>query len=1041
MGQPLIGRDEIRAQLADSLDDARAGRGGVLWLTGEAGIGKTRLLTELGDLATGMTVLRGSGWEDAGTPAFWIWTQVLRGAAEITSATDWAPEAASLLTGEFVPKDTAGRFPLFDAVSTVITGLGDRGPTVLLLDDLHWADQGSLRLLRFLVPMLAGSRVLVACGWRAGEADLGDDVAEILARSRSLELVGLAEDEVAALIEAASGLRVEPEDALAVAAQTAGNPLFVLEMARLAAARGTSSVAGTVPATATATIRRRIGRVSQPANDVLVALAVAGPVGSVELLGHLLGRDPDAVADSVDELVGAGLITVDAEPPTFTHALIRATVEDELQPGRRRALHLAVADHLEGRATSAQLAHHLFGAMPLVPVERVAAAAEDAARTAVAMQAFEDAAAIYTRLLDLRTDDPAERSRLLLARGECLLAAGDLETARPSYTEAAELARATGDAAAFARAALGFAAGLSGFEVRLGDRAQLDLLEEALARLPELDAELRAYVLSRLSVAAAYSETPERRGRLADEAVAMARRLGSQACLAHALAAHCDTIAGPADAERREQEASEIITLARAERDRGAELLGLRLRIVARLEHGDAPGAEADMRTFARLAAPLNQPIYGWYVPLWQGYLAQVRGDFDGMRAHADEAGRIGALADSHNAIALSLTQHMWLDNEYADVPRLRAYLDRMYDEVPEMVPIEQTVFSMFPGQPDHVRRAFLPRLGDALAQMPHDDSEWLSYLCHTTTAMFEGNDDGAYATLVYDELLPHRDRYVVDGIAATSLGSVERSLGMLASLTGARELAADHFARALEADQRVGSVAHAPSTHRAHGVMYLRADDPDAARPHLQLARDAYASLKVASRVAEIDELLGDSVTGELPDVVAAGPAAFRQEGAVWRLDFRGRSTSVRHSKGMADLAVLLARPRQEVHALDLVGTTRAPAEGDLGPVLDDVARAAYKLRITELDELIAAGDEAADLEREALLAELSSAFGLGGRARRTGSAAERARSTVTRRIRDAIGSIENAHPELGRHLRASVRTGTFCSYEPELEQTWITV
>jgi hypothetical protein len=158
-----------------------------------------------------------------------------------------------------------------------------------------------------------------------------------------------------------------------------------------------------------------------------------------------------------------------------------------------------------------------------------------------------------------------------------------------------------------------------------------------------------------------------------------------------------------------------------------------------------------------------------------------------------------------------------------------------------------------------------------------------------------------------------------------------------------------------------------------------------------------------------------------------------------VWRVTFRGRSTTVRHGKGMADLAVLLDRPGREAHVLDLAGGGAA-AEDDLGPVLDDRARDEYRRRITELDEAIADGDAAAVAEREALVAELSAAFGLGGRARRTGSAAERARSTVTRRIRDAISLIEQEHPELGRHLRASVRTGAFCSYQPETEQRWIT-
>jgi hypothetical protein len=135
-------------------------------------------------------------------------------------------------------------------------------------------------------------------------------------------------------------------------------------------------------------------------------------------------------------------------------------------------------------------------------------------------------------------------------------------------------------------------------------------------------------------------------------------------------------------------------------------------------------------------------------------------------------------------------------------------------------------------------------------------------------------------------------------------------------------------------------------------------------------------------------------------------------------------------------------------VHVLDLVGagTGGAPRQGDLGEVLDDRARAAYRQRLTDLEERIADaetdGDEealaSATEERELLVAELTGAYGLGGRPRRAGDPSERARTTVTSRIRDAVTRVEGVHPDLGRHLRASVRTGTFCSYQPERPVAW---
>src|SRR5262249_18713200 len=152
---------------------------------------------------------------------------------------------------------------------------------------------------------------------------------------------------------------------------------------------------------------------------------------------------------------------------------------------------------------------------------------------------------------------------------------------------------------------------------------------------------------------------------------------------------------------------------------------------------------------------------------------------------------------------------------------------------------------------------------------------------------------------------------------------------------------------------------------------------------------------------------------------------------------------------KGLRDLAVLLAAPGREVAATELAaGPTAGSAVGALGadPVLDDRARAAYRARLAELDQELARADAGQDIERSArlaaeraaLIAELAHATGLGGRPRKLGDAAERARSTVTARIRDAIGRIERVHPQLGRHLRASIRTGTRCAYRPAETMRW---
>jgi hypothetical protein len=171
---------------------------------------------------------------------------------------------------------------------------------------------------------------------------------------------------------------------------------------------------------------------------------------------------------------------------------------------------------------------------------------------------------------------------------------------------------------------------------------------------------------------------------------------------------------------------------------------------------------------------------------------------------------------------------------------------------------------------------------------------------------------------------------------------------------------------------------------------------------------------------------------------------AVLAHEGSTWAATFGGDTRRLRDSKGMRDLAVLLARQGHEVHCLELVGGV--DVGGGHGPALDDRARRDYQRRIGdlhhEIDEARAANDpvraERAETELDALVEQLSHAFGLSGRSRVSGSAAERARSTVTTRIRGAIRHVVATHPSLGRHLQHSVRTGTWCSYAPEHPVPW---
>jgi tetratricopeptide (TPR) repeat protein len=202
--------------------------------------------------------------------------------------------------------------------------------------------------------------------------------------------------------------------------------------------------------------------------------------------------------------------------------------------------------------------------------------------------------------------------------------------------------------------------------------------------------------------------------------------------------------------------------------------------------------------------------------------------------------------------------------------------------------------------------------------------------------------------------------------------------------------------------------------------------------------ARATFERIGALYQEARAAQACGDSRPGAPP----ADAAVFRREGDYWSVVFEGRTARLRDSKGLQYLARLLAEPGREFHAVDLVAAGRTtPDGGDAGALLDRRAKEAYRRRLAEIEEDVeearATGDlpraAQAEAEREFLARELARAVGLGGRDRRAGSASERARSAVTRAIRQGLARIREHHAALGEHLDRTIRTGTYCAYLPD--------
>jgi hypothetical protein len=230
--------------------------------------------------------------------------------------------------------------------------------------------------------------------------------------------------------------------------------------------------------------------------------------------------------------------------------------------------------------------------------------------------------------------------------------------------------------------------------------------------------------------------------------------------------------------------------------------------------------------------------------------------------------------------------------------------------------------------------------------------------------------------------------------------------------------------------------------------------DRPEEADAQFRHAADVHQRLgarawQLPTRLQRAGLLPGQPAAEQPGGKAPAAGGTFRRDGALWTLGYAGRAVRMRDAKGLRDIAALLRVPGRPVHAADLVAAEEA-ASADLrlgaDEVLDDRARRELRARLLELEEEIEEANRWHDaeraaraaLERDALLRELAAAAGLGGRVRRLGDQSERARKTVTARIRHVIDRVERVHPALGAHLRASVTTGTFCTYSPPSPTAW---
>ena len=1110
----FIGRTRELSELRAALEDSIAGRGGCFLISGEPGIGKTRLADELAADASsrGVRVAWGRCWEGGGAPAYLPWVDVLRSLIlneprERERHSALAPEIAQLipeLSSETVPPRAPSdpqqaRFRLFDAVATLLKQSARSAPLLVILDDLHEADQSSLELLKFVARGLTDARIVVVGTYRDAEVRrssyLSESIGEILRHGHSLPLAGLDQNEVTRIVQD----RAQRSPSAAFASElhrvTAGNPLFVDGVIRVLLAErnlGTSDRIDLrgfkLPEDVRGAIRKRLGLLSPAAQSVLAMAAVVGQEFDTALLRRISSLRVGTSVELMDEASEVGVVALSSHDSyRFTHPLLRESLYKGLTEAERTRLHRVIGEALEQLHAAnltphlAALAHHFVQACAASEPDQIKKAVDYSHRAgwaALEVGAWEDALLHFEaglRHVGSHGEDQKLRADFL----------GSIAWARTWSASESQKSLAESESAIELYEKLGFladAGGLRAFlalqlckddDERLTDMRRamrhFEQAERELAHGPENESVLWLYIGMMI---AAWKTLDAKRGlEVFLPGLQMSQRLQALNSQIHFLnvraylmaytgrisEALATPISNPEENLRLAPESATSIAQNIAQSDLIARVRQLERAGAVRWRLWDP--AEAKPWLLKGIAEPaLGGTIVLQSLLQTLGVACVMSGNIEEARALLDQApntllGGSAALcvgdwprAKSLLEAGLSNTITTGARERQADLSFWYARLLRISGENARAIAMLEDL---------------LQTLGDGSLPLVE---LWLRpecVLCHAQ----DTNLDGARLHLARcREIIGAGEDWL--GLA----GAVVRAEAVVAAMEKRLPDAETFFERAIatfthyslpweqaETLLQWGRVLAAGHEHRANEKF-------DAA---IEIYRRYGAGERWLERVQEARGSLPrkDSPVEDQP-ASSSSPAEniFRKDGDFWTVTHSGRTFRLRNLKGLEYIAYLLAHPGVRIHACDLVavvegralhdaaasvghaqaqGLVAASDLGDAGEALDAQAVSSYRRRLTEVRAELAEAErnndtgakERAQREFEALSHQLASAVGRHGRVRRSSSHVERARALVTKNIRASVERIRRNDAKLAEHFASSIRTGAFCAYLPQLE------
>jgi tetratricopeptide (TPR) repeat protein len=995
--------------LRAALTDASGGHGRVVLVSGEPGIGKTRLAEELAAhaAAEGAEVRWGRCREGAGTPAFWPWIQILRaqigetdvdalraqlgsGAEEIVRLVPDLQERLPGIAALPLVEDEGARFRLFDSAARFLRAGAAGQALVLILEDLHWAQPASVELLRFLIDEMQEARILVIATYRDIEVSEGHPLAEALRaptyppQLQRIALAGLSEEEIGQLIEA---LGYERPAALVARIHrgSGGNPFFAGEIVR---GLGTAELG--IPSNVRDAISHRLRRLSEGCRRLLGIASVIGPefeFATLERVAAELGDDRPPLP-LVSEAQGARIV---AEMPgaggrgyRFAHALIRDVLYTALPLDERLHLHWHVATALEAlggpdreRAASV-LAHHFSeavagcadGAPRQACVDKAVQYAIQAAEQATAMCACEEAVARYGQALrSLETWAAHERRRqceLLLAMGEAQVRAwANYAVRSETFRRAASLARQLGGSQLLARAAIGLFTRVSVLGAAHAGDTHVALLREALEAVGPQDSSVRARLLGCLVLATHYSDPHLRRLALSGEAVAVARRVGDSRMLWSVLWGRWTTLTEPGQAGERMALATEIIQLGEQLGDKEAVMFGRNARFLEALEQGQVSTVQRELAVYTRLADDLRQPGLRSRALAMRTALTLLDGGFSEAEPLLLEVS--GLLQHTEDPV-MSLTYRLQLSVLYWEQDRygeLKGFVKGVVEQFPFIPGVRAALAHVYAeaGCVDEAHAEIERLSSDDLGAMPYTRSGPL--LMRELTHALAILGDTTHAATLYALLLPYARQLMVDKDALVCLGSGSILLGLLAHLMSRWDDALRHLDDALAAHTRINSPPWIANTHYATATVLLARNGPgNRERAGALLAEVLKTTEQLGMRrlqrqaLALREQMNADRSVGITSAETRAAPdtaperlsATFHREGEYWVIGYKAPPFRLKDRLGLRYVSALLSDPGREFLAIDLVAAVQG-GRGDSIPD-DGVERVTLGGREPHLDE-----------------------------------------------------------------------------------------